>query len=414
MPDTADLDRPDRRRGSSRQGAGYWLFAGHLLTVWGLALSNAFLGLTVLYAALRPSRTIRPLITVGRSGTARLLAPLAVYALVFLVSVAASYDVDRSLDELRDLLTLLTLPLALLLVGGESAVRRLVRSLIVLVTLLAVYGQVQYLVTDYGGLYRRIPGPFSHYMTFAGILLLGHCLLLARMTSRRERPPLREWIALALIDVTLVLTLTRSAWVAAVVAATLALWLAARRWLPLLLAALIVGALLLSWLAPQAWDRARSIVDPADPSNYDRLCMLYAGWHMTLERPLFGLGPGTVQELYPIYRHPTAPRLQVSHLHNTYAEMAAERGLLSLAAYLWLFLASGLAAWRGLRAEGGIRGPRSDLWLAVIVSLVAFSVAGLFEANWRDTEVQRWMLFLLALPLCLLRGESSGEASSVG
>ncbi len=36
------------------------------------------------------------------------------------------------------------------------------------------------------------------------------------------------------------------------------------------------------------------------------------------------------------------------------------------------------AAWRRLRREGGIRGPRADLHLGVLLALVAFNVAGLF------------------------------------
>jgi hypothetical protein len=36
-----------------------------------------------------------------------------------------------------------------------------------------------------------------------------------------------------------------------------------------------------------------------------------------------------------------------------------------------------------------------------MLALVALNIAGIFEANWRDTEVQRWALFLLAVPVCL-------------
>ena len=46
-------------------------------------------------------------------------------------------------------------------------------------------------------------------------------------------------------------------------------------------------------------------------------------------------------------------------------------------------------------------GPRRDLYLGMLLALLAFAVAGLFEDNWADTEVQRILLFLLALPFCL-------------
>ena len=52
-------------------------------------------------------------------------------------------------------------------------------------------------------------------------------------------------------------------------------------------------------------------------------------------------------------------------------------------------------------ARNGPRGARVDLYLGAGAALLAFSLAGLFENNWGDTEVQRMALFLLAVPFCL-------------
>ena len=104
---------------------------------------------------------------------------------------------------------------------------------------------------------------------------------------------------------------------------------------------------------------------------------------------------------YPIYRHPAAPRQWVPHLHNSFIQLAAERGLLSLVALLWIMGASFLAAWRGYRREVAEGGGRQDLYLGVILALLAFHLAGLFEDNWSDTEVQRIVLFAAAIPYCL-------------
>jgi hypothetical protein len=56
---------------------------------------------------------------------------------------------------------------------------------------------------------------------------------------------------------------------------------------------------------------------------------------------------------------------------------------------------------RRYRAEGKASGPRADLYLGTVLALAGFNLAGLFEYNWGDTEVQRLALFLLALPFCL-------------
>ncbi|RMH16399.1 MAG: hypothetical protein D6696_18235 [Acidobacteria bacterium] len=387
-----------------RRDVGFWLFLAHLATVWGIAVSNVFHGLTLLWLGhawwrRRPRRPrwrwrrVRPLIV-----------PLALYVLLLWLAIALSREPRVSFGHFGEVLTVSTLPLALVLVRGAGAARRVVDVLIGVELLLAVFGIVQYYFTDYGAMDRRIPGPFSHYQTFAGVLMIGALLILARLVTgqRWRRPGL--WLAFGLVFWTLMLTLTRGPWLALGLVTAGFLLIYARR--VALAAALAVIAGLL--LAPAEWrQRASSIGDLSDPSSYDRLCMVEAGLYMIGERPLFGLGPGMVRERYPIYRHPTAPRYTVSHLHNTFLHLAAERGLLALATYLWLMAASLRLAWRGLRRAGGLGGPDADLWLGTILVLAAFNVAGLFEANWRDTEVQRLVLFVLALPLCLRPSSAS-------
>ena len=59
-------------------------------------------------------------------------------------------------------------------------------------------------------------------------------------------------------------------------------------------------------------------------------------------------------------------------------------------------VASLLLGYRAYRREGGLAGPRADLYLGSILVLEAFNVAGLFEDNWSDTEVQRLVIYALA------------------
>ncbi len=376
---------------------GYWLFAGHLLSIWAIAQSNTWLGLSILWSARRH----RHLTWCWRRNSP-LLLPLGLYVVFFLVSVITSLEVSVSARELKSLLGLSTLPLAILLVRGTAEVRRLIDGLLIMTVLIAVYGIGQYIFTDYGPLDNRIPGPFSHYMTFSGALLLGTFLLIGRMISGTGWKNPWHWLALLLVSATLLLTLTRGAWVAASITCTLVLVWRGRRYLAVYLAAVAVAGTLFLSFAPAPWKaRITSIADPRNESNYDRLSMLQAGLYMISERPLFGIGPGVVKHRYPIYRHPTAPRFKASHLHNSFLQTASERGLLSLAAYLWLMIASLQLAYRGYQQEGGPDGERADLYLGTMLVIVGFNLAGLFEANWRDTEIQRLMLFLLALPLCL-------------
>ncbi len=378
---------PARRPSST---AAYWLFASHLWLLFGIALSNITLGLALLSAPW--SRQRRPLPEPARP----LLLALAAYVLLLAASIFFSYDPRTSLAGFGDLFTLAAVPLGLMLVRGQRQARRIVDYLILMSVVVAALGLTQYLA-GLGDMHHRIRGPLSHYMTFAGILMMANLLLLARILYRPAGRRLRaaQGLGLAILTVALLGSYTRSAWLGMTIGAAILVVMSSwRRWV-VLLPVVLAAAVLLSAPVRQ---RVGSIADLNDPSNYDRICMAKAGLTMIAERPLFGIGPNLVDERYPIYRHPTAPRYWVPHLHNSFIQLAAERGLPELLAYGLMMALSLAASWRRWRAEGRRQSPRADLLLGSFAGLIAFNVAGLFEHNWGDTEVQRLALFLLILP----------------
>ena len=407
--------------------AGYAL---HLFTVFGLALSNMLLGLTL---ALAPRalaerrvrwRVLQPV-----------LLPMGVYLVFLTASILLSYDVRTSLFSFGETFAMATLYLGPGLVRGERELRRLIDGMIAVAALLALRGLSQYVWSGFGELDQRIRGPFSHYMTFSGVLLICDVLLVTQMVCGRAARSVWRWVALALINVALMGTMTRGAWVA--LGGSLLCLLAvygqrgargqrgaagerpepprAPRHRGRRYAAICALALLAVFLSAPAsvLRRASSIFDLRDPSNYDRLCMIDAGLHMIAERPFVGLGPDMVDHRYEIYRQPTAPRYSVPHLHNSFLEMAAERGLPSLGAYLWMMIAGVRLALRRYREEGGLAGGRAELYLGSVLALLAFNLAGLFENNWGDAEVKRLALFALMMPFCLALADAEDEPAAV-
>ncbi len=389
-------------------------YALHLWSVVALFFSNLFLALAVL-ADLWDRRT-PPRAASAWGKTPHVRVPFFLYIAILVLSIAASYDPRWSLREAGELFSLATLPLAFVLVRSRRQIRLLIDGFCAVASVGALWG-ISQLLTGYGDLHHRIRGPFSHYMTFAGVLLIADVLLISNLVSRPLSWKNWRWPALVLVNLGLVGSLTRSAWVALVV--TL-LVLALMRAPKSLLVFIPLGVLLIALAPPTIKGRVLSIGDLRNVTNYDRLCMTEAGLHMIRERPLFGLGPKMVRERYPIYRPPSSPRETVQHLHNTYLQLAAERGLPALGVYLWLILAAMVAAYRGYRherrrerdddEENGNRGNTAGLYLGVFLSLLAFSLAGLFEANWADTEIQRIVLFLLAVPYLLRETETSTGA----
>ena len=333
---------------------------------------------------------------------------LLLYVASLCLAVVFSYEPLRSAEDLRELLGLITLPLGLLLVRGEQRVRWVVNGIVIVGSAIAVAGLAQLLWNGGAvGLESRITGPLSHYMTFSGLLVLANVLLISDLAWRKERRPLWKWLALVPLQLAILDSLTRSAWVGMTVAGALLLVLWNPRWIVLLCP--VALALFVVLAPPPMKSRVQSIFDPGDRTNYDRICMAHAGWLMFRERPIFGQGPNLVDDRYPIYRHPTAWRKEVPHLHSTFLQLAAERGVVGITAYLLLMGVAVRECLRIFLREGGRDGPRADLLLGTALALLAFNVSGLFEDNWNDAELQRWVLFLLALPFCLKAGQQSQQ-----
>ncbi|HEY0590200.1 MAG TPA: O-antigen ligase family protein, partial [Thermoanaerobaculia bacterium] len=128
---------------------------------------------------------------------------------------------------------------------------------------------------------------------------------------------------------------------------------------------------------------------------------------MIRDHPLFGVGPGNVKEVYPLYRKDDAPRFTVPHLHSNPVQIWAERGILALVAWI-LLIALFLREAIRLRRAGGSRP-----WLdGGIAAAVALTVAGLFEFNFGDTEVLLTMLDVWALTLVV--GGTAATAAESG
>mgnify|MGYP002623930577 CR=1 FL=1 len=388
----------------ARSRWAYGLYAGHLLSLGMLALSNSLLGLAALLTPWkRPAR--------GLAAARPFLGAMAAYLLFLVASILASHQPSVSLRAASDLFNFLVPVVALALLHDRKQARWLTRALILLGSIIACHALYQYvLAVDPIG--QRPSGPFSHYMTLGGFLVLIDCFLLSWMAFADGWRRIEAWVAFVLIQAALLVSYTRNAWVALAVLLALVTITRARK----LLVAWAPALLVIVLLAPSPLlARFGSIFDLDDHSNYDRLCMGYAGLHMVRDRPMLGQGPRMARERYPLYRHPTTPRASVPHLHNSFLNLAAERGLTSLAALAAMLALSGRQALRCLRRRG--RDPADgELPFATVLVILATLISGMFEDYWSDTEIQRLVLFALVLPWIVGPGdaESAGDAPEDG
>jgi len=253
-----------------------------------------------------------------------------------------------------------------------------------------------------------VPAPHAVLATrlfVAALAAAAAAIALSRSAAPGPASTALSLVAFPLGAWALLVSQTRSAWLGALCG--LAVVTAARS--PRLLGALaaIVLALL---VAPPAVVGTRLTL--GDASARDRYFMWQAGIDMVIDRPVFGQGPGMVQELYPRYRWPMAPNPVTPHLHNNVLQVAAERGLPGLVFFLWWAAAAVVDAAREARraARAGTAGEGASA-LGVLAVLVAVLVAGLFEYNLGDSEVLMLVLLLSALPAALRRERAAAVAA---
>jgi O-antigen ligase len=246
--------------------------------------------------------------------------------------------------------------------------------------------------TSYGCLVgERISGFMSHWMTFGGemtiaLLLLGSFLFFAEP----PKPKVWAWVvAGGIISAAIFAGGTRSVWLAAAVSGSYLLW-CWRRWTVLIAPVAIAIALLaapgfLQKRFTSAW-KPQGELD----SNEHRRVSWRTGLRMIQAHPLFGLGPEQVKAQFRQWVPEDVTRLPegwYGHLHNIYLHYAAERGIPTLLALLWLIGKMLADFTRALRKLPPGPGDARFLLQAAIATIIAILVQGIFEHNLGDSEV---------------------------
>jgi O-antigen ligase len=321
--------------------------------------------------------------------------PLLVLAVWTLVSTAFSPDIVKSLREDKQMVLYLIVPVTMRLARGARA-STIANVIVAVGAATALIGVVQFAALGYDSLNERPRGLLDHYMTYSGLLMLVVCVATAGMVFRGT-----EWIwpgvAVPALLVALVVSRSRNAWAGAALAIATILSLKNWRWV---LVVPVTVAIALAVAPESIRQRALSSFDPNDPTRRDRFAMLESGKRMIADHPLLGVGPNIVPDAYlATYKTPDAvdpPDKRGStrsHLHNVPVQLAAERGLPALAAWLWFVVVAIRDLYRQFR-----RGTAVTLSVTGLAAMVAMLIAGLFEHNFGDSEFLLLFLGIITLP----------------
>jgi O-antigen ligase len=257
------------------------------------------------------------------------------------------------------------------------------------------------LIGDDPTVLARTTGFMGHWMTFSGEQMLVWSWALPLLVTTNLGA---FQVGAAIVGAGLVLSFTRSVWIGAAAGAVVSSVYLPLRQLGRLLVPVVLIALAASGLI--AHRIAASFLEGGFTPDRGRLEMIAVGIGMIRDHPFFGVGPERVgAEFARYYRGANIDDLYTGHLHNNYVQLAAERGLPCLAAFLWFLIRIGRDMVRGAASTAPWR-----RWSAVsgLAVLAAFVSAGFFEYNFGDSEVLMLFMFLISIPYGA-SGNSAGD-----
>ena len=396
--------------------APFYLLCGSLVSIlFSIAVSDMFLGLSLAALLLSSERLRLPPIKL----------PLALFVAGTVVSWLASGHIRDGTPQIRKFFVFTVLLLVYSTFRKISEVRALALIWAGVATLSAVrslfqfaqkYQEAQDQHRNFYEFYvgSRITGFSSHWMTLGGEEMLVLLFLLALLFFSMERRwKAAGWFFAVLLALSMVLGFTRSIFLLGFPVGLLYLLWFWHRWL---VAAAPVVALIAFLVAPAALkERVISIVQPHGQmdSNEHRSITRRAGMEMIRAHPLLGLGPEVMNNpaVFDHYVPADIPRpLPVGwygHLHNIYLQYAAERGIPTLIAMLWLI---GKILWdfaTALRAKPANPEARFVLHGAIAV-ILAILAEGFLEYNLGTSAVL--LLFLAVVSFGYIAREAANVA----
>ena len=345
-----------------------------------------------------------------------------------------SYETDH-LMALRSNWRLL-LPLLLAGILTEINSEQLLWTFFGFVFLISVYGIIQYftgadwlrpegeqLTTPYlfgsseGKNVYHAKGNFSHHLTYGGFLLLSFPLLVSLTFCKDWYPLTRILTALIAIFVMLGIgaSLGRSIWLGAAVTIAILMCRIYPKFIVTISIAIIAAATFFFIHLGDSTIQNRAPTNQFEAlqqrfvsgfmlkSNQDRILMWESGISAIKDHFWLGIGYDNDAVVMPEYRKRiskiTGHRFHnnaSTGVHNIYIQTWVNYGFFGLLGYLGILAIFFLQTTRELFRTKEFTFENSILW-AGISGVCGFMVAGLFENNFRDGEVQAMLLILMGL-----------------
>jgi hypothetical protein len=287
----------------------------------------------------------------------------------------------------------------------------------------------------------RAAGFYGHYVTYAETLQLITSLALGLFICvpvKRSRAGLLLLLALGGFTFALLLTVTRASWLALLASAGLMLVLGVSRRTLLIVAACLIPVILAGLFVLQQKRNVR-FFDQKDASTTWRETVWHEGFELLKSKPrhlLVGVGMDSIKAHWRQWGLFDNGRLPMGHMHSNLLQLALERGVPALIAWLLLLGIYARTLWRSFRqlkpgasiaAEGNdvaaagkpekeateMNASALGAWvdrgivLGALGGLAGFFTSGLVHYNWGDSEVVMIFYFIMGLSLVVHREVNS-------
>jgi O-antigen ligase/polysaccharide polymerase Wzy-like membrane protein len=254
----------------------------------------------------------------------------------------------------------------------------------------------------------RAAGFYGHYTTYAEALQLISSLALGLFLALGKK---RGWrgvlllLALAGLGGALLLTVTRASWLAFLLSAFVIVLAGSSRRTAVIVAACALPVVLAGLFVLQR-QRNVGFYDQKDQSITWRETVWREGVELLKSKPrhlLVGVGMDSIKNHWREWGLFDEGRLPVGHMHSTPLQIAVERGIPALIAWVFFVMVY------GLMLLGVARNKELDDWiergivLGALGGLVGFVASGMVHYNFGDSEVVMIFYFIMGLSLAVAK-----------
>ena len=327
---------------------------------------------------------------------------LIFYAVFSIISALFSYLPITSLFTLKELFLIFSIPFVYSVLKEYKSMISKTETYffyaVIISSLYSVFQFIHFLIRK--NTLPRSYGFESHYMTQAGLMMILAIYSFSFIVNLKGKTNFKIYTIFILTSLSLLLTLTRSAWLGFFVAALILLL----KKKPALIFALVIFLAVILLISPTPIKkRFSSFANFKDITFQNRILMIKKGIRMIKDKPLWGVGPGMVKYAYTVPRYKVKEKEELhSHLHNDFIQIWAERGVFSFLSWIFFIIYTFYTLIK-LKPESETFKSFRD---SAIFIFLGFLIAGLFEFNFGDSEVLMLLYFFLTIPFLKIKKDS--------